>query len=118
MEPIPQHPKKAATNLERMAWTLIQGEGLPEPEVEFRFHRGRKWRFDFAWPDHRLALEIEGGTWTGGAHVRGKHFEADCEKYAEAAMLNWRVIRCTTDQINIEQMIRWLRAALTWPQEA
>lgn len=60
---------------------------------EHRFHPVRRWRFDFAWPDHKVAVEIEGGTWTGGRHTRGGGFEADAEKYLEALMLGWRVIR-------------------------
>ena len=62
-------------------------------EREHRFHPTRRWRFDFAWPTKKIALEVEGGTWTGGAHVRGAHFESDCIKYGEAAILGWRVIR-------------------------
>ena len=41
---------------------------------EYRFHPDRKWRSDFCWPaeDVRLFVEIEGGIWTDGRHVRGK----------------------------------------------
>src|ERR1044072_3735597 len=41
---------------------------LPEPLPEYRFHPTRKWRFDFAWPEHKLALEIQGGAWVAGSH--------------------------------------------------
>lgn len=66
---------------------------LPEPEVEFKFDETRKWRFDFAWPELKVAVEIEGGTWSGGAHTRGAHFAKDCEKYNAAAELGWLVFR-------------------------
>jgi hypothetical protein len=73
---------------------------LPRGAVkEFPFHAERKWRFDWAWPTKRIALEIEGGVWTSGRHTRGKGFEADCEKYAEAAILGWTVIRVTPKMI-------------------
>jgi len=39
----------------------IRVNGLPEPEREYRFHPRRKWRFDAAWPDAKLAVEVEGG---------------------------------------------------------
>ena len=32
---------------------------------EFKFHPVRKWRFDYAVPEHKIALEVEGGVWTG-----------------------------------------------------
>jgi len=69
------------------------------PEREFKFHPNRKWRFDFAFHDVKLAVEIEGGVWTQGRHLRGKGFEADCIKYAEAALLGWTVLRFSTGQV-------------------
>lgn len=73
--------------------------GLPEPACEFRFHPTRKFRFDFCWPERMLALEVEGGTWSGGRHTRGAGYEADCVKYSEAALLGWRVLRVTTRMV-------------------
>lgn len=71
-------------------------EGLPEPVREYAFAReaGRRWRFDWAWPDARVALEIEGGLWTGGRHTIGKGFLQDLEKYNEAQLYGWIVLRC------------------------
>lgn len=66
---------------------------LPIPKEEFRFNQLRKWRFDFAWPEHMLALEVEGGVFSGGRHTRGAGFAKDMEKYNEAAAAGWRVIR-------------------------
>jgi hypothetical protein len=43
---------------------VLRAVGLPVPIREHRFAPPRRWRFDYAWPAHRLALEIEGGTWT------------------------------------------------------
>ena len=74
---------------------------LPDPVTEYRFHSTRKWRFDFAWPDSKIALEAEGGTWGSkkSRHTTGKGFEGDCEKYNEAQLLGWRVYRFTTNMI-------------------
>lgn len=72
---------------------------LPAPEEEYKFHPSRKWRFDFAWPDKMLAVEIEGGSWSGGRHTRGSGFEKDCEKYSTAAAMGWRIMRFTTGQV-------------------
>jgi very-short-patch-repair endonuclease len=66
-------------------------------ELEYRFHPVRRWRFDMAFPEPKVAVEIEGGVWTGGRHVRGKGFRKDCEKYNTAAAMGWRVLRTPWD---------------------
>ena len=68
-------------------------------EREYRFHPTRKWRFDFAFPSEKLAIEIEGGMATYGAHQRPKGFAEDCEKYNAAVKLGWRVLRYTTRMV-------------------
>jgi len=73
--------------------------GLPSPEREFLFHKKRKWRFDLAWPSLLIAVEVEGGIWVGGRHVRGEGYEADCEKYNEAQMAGWMVLRFTPNML-------------------
>jgi len=80
---------------------------LPPWQREYQFEKARKWRFDFAWPQHMVAIECEGGTWSGGAHTRGKHFASDCAKYNHAAMLGWAVGRFTLAMI--EQQGRRIR---------
>lgn len=67
--------------------------GLPEPVAEHRFHPERRWRFDYCWPEAKIALEVEGGGWVGGRHTSGKGFQADMVKYNAAACLGWRVLR-------------------------
>ena len=56
-------------------------------------------RFDFAWPQIKFAVEVEGGIFVNGAHTRGAHFRSDCEKYAEALLLGWRVLRVEDSMI-------------------
>lgn len=75
---------------------LLLQVGLPEPESEYRFSKDRMWRFDFAYPESRLAIEIEGGVWNQGRHVTGTGFEEDCNKYNTAALLGWYVFRIPT----------------------
>lgn len=82
-------------------------------EKEYKFHPTRKWRFDFAWPDIKFAVEVEGGIFVNGAHTRGAHFRSDCEKYAEALLLGWRVLRVEDSMIKkgralqiIEQILK------------
>ena len=92
--------------------TVCRGLGLPLPAEEFRFHGTRKWRFDFAWPSHKLALEVEGGAFTAGRHTRGVGFTKDLEKYSEAAAMGWRIIRVLPRQLESEQTIAWIRRGL------
>lgn len=77
----------------------LQMSGLPAPQREFLFHKRRKWRFDFAWPDLMIAVEVEGGVWSNGRHVRGEGYEKDCEKYNEAQLMGWMVLRFTPGMI-------------------
>lgn len=70
------------------------GSPIPEPyEREYQFHETRKWRFDFAWPDHRVAVEIEGITRGKGRHQSYDGFVGDCEKYEAAQRAGWIVYR-------------------------
>lgn len=92
-------------------FALLAAHGIPAPTPEYRFHPERKWRFDFAWPDKLLALEIEGGVFTGGRHSRGAGMLADMEKYNAAAILGWRVLRCVPKQLSGEA-ITTIKAAM------
>lgn len=83
----------------RAALTRITQAGLPEPELERRFHPRRRWRFDLAWPAQKVAVEIEGGTWVNGRHTRPAGYAGDLEKYNSAALAGWLVLRYTPDQI-------------------
>lgn len=94
----------------------------PIPEREFRFATGvlsdkgrpRQWRFDFAWPAAKLAIEIDGGIFVGGGHNRGLQFTGDCDKINTAIELGWRVLRYTTLSLRekpvqcVEQVLRVL----------
>lgn len=78
---------------DELAWLLLHGTTLPHPEREYRFAPPRRWRFDFAWPESKVAVEVEGGRFVGGAHISVAGLERDVEKYNEAALAGWRVIR-------------------------
>jgi hypothetical protein len=86
--------------------------GLPKPVTEHRFHPTRRWRFDYAWPEHLIALEVEGGVWTGGRHTSGAGFVKDLEKYNAAGLLGWRVFRCVPNDLMKLVTVELLRAAI------
>ncbi|MBN1663414.1 MAG: hypothetical protein JW943_07430 [Deltaproteobacteria bacterium] len=58
------------------------------------------WRIDFAWPDRKLAVEVEGGAWISGRHTRPTGFFKDIEKYNELTMMGYYLLRFTPDQID------------------
>lgn len=98
--------------LESLLLTQIQAAGLPTPERELAFHPKRRWRFDFAWPAPQLAVEVEGGTWVGGRHSRGKGFERDCERQAEAMLAGWSLLRVTEGMVRDGRAVRLIERAL------
>ena len=90
---------------------LTQLVGLPDPATELLFHPKRKWRFDYAWEEQKLALEIHGGIHSGGRHTRGRGFVEDRAKMNEAALLGWTVLEVTPEHIKSGQLRAWLLAA-------
>ena len=93
-------------------------------DSEFRFHPKRRWRADFmigsytGRPDWSILVEVEGGAYVQGRHTRGPAFEADCEKYAAAAILGYRVIRVTPRQVEDGRALAWIKAALGLEERA
>lgn len=101
-----------------LTWRACNGPSL---QAEHKFHPERRWRFDFAELSKSVAFEVEGGTFGVSRHTSGKGYAADCEKYNEAAMMGWLVIRLTPAMITvpeIERLIAWLNslpsARLQW----
>lgn len=78
---------------------LCRFYGIIEPVAEYRFEETRRWRFDFAWPNRMVAVELHGGAFTAGRHVRGAGFVRDCEKMRVAAALGWRVLPIATGEL-------------------
>ncbi|MFM5335786.1 hypothetical protein ACET97_04485 [Aeromonas enteropelogenes] len=90
---------------------LTQLAGFPKPDTELLFHPRRKWRFDYAWPDHMIALEVHGGIYSGGRHTRGRGFVEDRCKMNEASLLGWIVLEITPEHIESGQLRTWLLSA-------
>lgn len=101
---------------EKAMQTQIRALGLPEPVSEYRMfaeiagtgkglrarlkEKGFKdYRFDFAWPQFRLALEINGSIWTKGGHSSGRGLIRDYDKINQAQMQKWDVLIFTTEQV-------------------
>lgn len=85
---------------------------------EYRFDPHRKWRFDFVLmrgdvlSERVVALEVEGGAWTGGRHTRGSGFVKDIEKYNAATLQGWKVLRCVPDDLCTTDTVEMVKRAL------
>lgn len=114
-------PQAHASKPEQEWLWQLRAAGMPEPQTEYCFSTSRKWRFDTAWPELKIAFEVEGGLWIkgGGAHSRPENIERDIEKYNAAQLDGWRVYRVTTTMVKdgrglalAEQVLGGLRC---WP---
>jgi len=85
------------------------------PESEYRFHPKRRWKFDFYFPDEKLAVEVEGGGWVSGRHHRMEGFTADCVKYNAATLMGIRILRYTTEMVESGQAINQVMTMLNVP---
>ena len=95
----------------QLIWLALAG---PPLEKEFRFDPVRKWRADFAHLPSRTLIEIEGGIYVHGRHNRGPGFAADLEKYLEAALAGWRVVRLGPNELtttHVERLVSLVTAA-------
>lgn len=85
---------------ETLALHIRASNILPNPEREHRFHPPRRWRFDFAFLDVKLACEVEGLVASGkGRHQTIAGAKKDMEKYEQALLDGWVVYRCHTDMV-------------------
>lgn len=84
--------------------------GFPLPEREVSPIPGRKFRFDFAWTDRKLLVEIQGGTWGKGGHSTGSGIDRDTEKLNLATIHGWRVMQFTGTQVRDGRAMKWLKA--------
>ncbi len=79
---------------------------------ELRFHETRRWRFDFAREDIKLAVEFDGLLYRGpgGGHQRVAGYEKNREKDAEALLLGWRVLRVSPGMLRSGKAYSYIAA--------
>ena len=96
---------------EQLFMDQLMEHQLDIPKTEYRFLKKRRFRFDFAWPDRMIAVEVEGGVWMkgGGGHTTGKGYTRDLEKYNLATLHGWEVYRFTTQDVTKEIAIAFMK---------
>lgn len=124
------------SHLEEALLIQIKAARLPLPEREYRFaalatggigkgvrqrlkaERLQDWRFDFAWPELMLAVEVEGGGWTQGRHNRGEGFLADLKKYGAGQRLGWTIYRTAGELIKSGEALQTIEHLIAATREA
>lgn len=84
----------------------------PDAVAEHRFHPVRRWRFDLAIPSRMVAIEVDGGVWSGGRHSGGAGQIKDMEKHNHAAMLGWRILRFTPRQMRESEWVAQVKRTI------
>lgn len=86
---------------------------LPSFTQNYKFMELRKFELDFAWPEYKVGLEIQGGVFTKGAHGAPLAILRDMEKSNLLTLCGWKVLRYTPDEVScgiaikgIKQLIR------------
>lgn len=111
--------RTSASELATIAFAqLLLEHRVAVPVPEFRFAPPRRWRFDFCWPEYKVALEVDGGIWNRGRHTRGKGWLADTEKLNTASAMGWRLLRCTPEMLATSEMIKTIKRALNYREES
>ncbi len=85
--------------------------GVAVPVKEYRFAPPRRWRFDYCWPDQKVALEVNGGAWVSGRHTRAVGYGKDLEKLNAAQLAGWIVLQFTPQQLKTSVVADGLRDA-------
>ena len=94
-------------------WGRLDDGGEHPFQRELKFSRHRRFKFDFAWPSCRVALETDGGIFSQGRHNRAAGFARDCEKGNLAVLEGWTVFRLCTGQVNeanVRSILNFLKA--------
>lgn len=107
--------RAAALPLDVLVEAQAKAAGWPKPTREYKFHPIRKWRLDYAWElapreayRPKVAVEVQGGIWTGGKHGRGSGIAKDYEKLNHAQALGWAVLQLTPQQVRAGELQTWL----------
>lgn len=85
---------------------------LPEPVREFKAIPSRKFRWDFAWPEQKLLVEVNGGTWGKGGHSTGSGIARDYEKLNLANLAGWRCLIFTAAMVESGEAVGMIAKCL------
>lgn len=96
---MPPNKIKALSPLEEEFAQQLLSYGI-EAVRNYKFHPTRKWEFDFAILDLKIAVEIQGGTRRGGGHTTHAGVTRDCRKGNAAILHGWKLLHGTSEQVH------------------
>ncbi len=99
--------------LEDLFAMQLDAAGLGGYVREYQAIPGRKFRFDFAWKQQRLLVEIQGGVWNGGAHGRPTGITRDMNKLNQAQIHGWKVLQFDTKMVKSGEALNVTEQILT-----
>jgi very-short-patch-repair endonuclease len=97
-EELPFGEDRTDNDFEERFRALVRRAGLPQPRAQYPF---ASYRLDFAWPEHRVAVETDG--WA--THGRRQGFEDDRARDAELMAKGWRVLRVTYRRLKRQPLL-------------
>ncbi|MFD1770869.1 hypothetical protein [Sphingobacterium suaedae] len=91
--------------------TFVKMELKLDVWPEFYFSTERLYRFDYAIPEHKIAIEVNGGVWAKGksGHSSGTGILRDYDKSNLAQSLGWRVIILVPKNLMTDESLKILR---------
>ena len=102
----------SSSPLENLFAMQLDSAGLTGYVREYQAIPGRRFRFDFAWLEQRLLVEVNGGTYTQGAHSTGQGIARDYEKANLAQLAGWRVLTFDCKAVKSGEAVEVIRQAL------
>ncbi|KUJ54012.1 hypothetical protein [Chryseobacterium aquaticum] len=88
--------------------SVLKKSGLDFKE-EYQFDEVRKFRFDWAIEEYRIAIEYEGIFSEKSGHTTISGYTKDITKYNLATKLGWKILRYTADNyLEIENDLKLL----------
>lgn len=85
--------KDELENAFHLHWAMLYAQ-LPEPVRQYPVlnpKTGRNWKLDFAWPQEKLCVEIQGGSWIRGGHNTAQGQHSDYERHNALTRMGWRI---------------------------
>jgi very-short-patch-repair endonuclease len=84
---------------------------IPVPERQYKALEKRRFKWDFAWIEQKLLVEIQGGTWVKAqfGHTSGVGYRRDCFKNDLATAVGWNVMQFTTDMVDYKEALQLLQ---------
>lgn len=105
--------QKTYPDWENRLFEQIKQSGLPEPKRQWKIPEDNRFIFDFAYPDIKLVIEVDGGIWMKkGAHNTGNAIIRDCKKNNRAVLSGYALLRFTTDRIESGEALNEIEMAL------